>query len=230
MSKPWKTLEDLYWVAHYLTPRQEMKVAHWYKKGHTIGDIANFLGMNCKVVSASLRRTKILPLKHGHSLPMERNPAWKGGRTIDKHGYVLLLRKNHPNCNGSGYVREHRLVMEEILGRYLTKAEVVHHRNGNHSDNKPENLLLFADNSAHLAVELFGKVPRWTEEGLKRIQERSIPSMKGKSRNAKGTGVSRIRRKLIQKFLHETNQLEDIVQEVVLPSLPCHRKRKKKEH
>lgn len=34
----------------------------------------------------------------------------------------------------------HRLIMEEILGRKLTYDEIVHHKNGNHGDDSPENL------------------------------------------------------------------------------------------
>lgn len=80
----------------------------------------------------------------------ERHPGWKGGRTIrkvgDGYGYVLIRMPSHPNAAGNGYVREHRLVMEKKLGRYLTKDEVVHHINGIKNDNRPENLALYHTN------------------------------------------------------------------------------------
>lgn len=71
-----------------------------------------------------------------------KNPRWKGGKKIDKDGYILVKRRDHPFANASGYVYEHRLVMEEIIGRYLTRSEDVHHINHDRLDNRIENLQL----------------------------------------------------------------------------------------
>jgi len=78
----------------------------------------------------------------------ENNPRWNNGRRT-YNNYYALLRKNHPNADHAGYVYEHRLVMEERLGRYLTKEEVVHHINENKKDNRIKNLMLFANDTLH---------------------------------------------------------------------------------
>ena len=55
-------------------------------------------------------------------LPRGKNHwHWNGGRK-NNNGYVMIYKPNHPNCDQQGYVREHRLVMEQYLKRYLRKA------------------------------------------------------------------------------------------------------------
>ena len=69
-----------------------------------------------------------------------KNSNWKGGVLHDPRGYIYLWRPDHPKANCKGYVAEHRLVMQEVVGRPLESCEEVHHRNGIKYDNRPENL------------------------------------------------------------------------------------------
>lgn len=75
---------------------------------------------------------------------------WKGGKTMDKDGYIDVLSKDHPSKRINNYVKEHRLVMEKHLGRKLKRKEVVHHIDGDRTNNYISNLMLFPNNSAHL--------------------------------------------------------------------------------
>lgn len=72
----------------------------------------------------------------------ENNWRWAGGRIADGEGYVKILRPEHPNAYATGYVSEHVYVMSEHIKRPIRKGETVHHRNGNRSDNRLDNLEL----------------------------------------------------------------------------------------
>lgn len=77
------------------------------------------------------------------------NPKWRGGRTVAASGYVYVYAPDHPNATHHGYVMEHRLVMESHLGRFLDKAEQVHHINHLRDDNRVENLQVMANVVEH---------------------------------------------------------------------------------
>jgi len=73
----------------------------------------------------------------------EKSPLWKGGKRIARDGYVRIRLRNHPCSDKTGWIAEHRVVMEDYLGRYLQPCEAVHHKNGNRHDNRLENLELW---------------------------------------------------------------------------------------
>ena len=57
-------------------------------------------------------------------------------------GYMYCYNPTHPLANKAGIVYEHRYVMSNHLGRWITNEEVVHHKDGNRANNKIENLEL----------------------------------------------------------------------------------------
>ena len=76
------------------------------------------------------------------ALKGENSPTWKGGKNFTVDGYVRIFKPDHPKCQKNGYILEHRLVMEEFLGRYVDSDERIHHIDYNKTNNKIENLHL----------------------------------------------------------------------------------------
>lgn len=69
------------------------------------------------------------------------NPMWKDEKS--DYRIVLVDYKGKPTL-------EHRLMMAQAIGRPLEPEEVVHHIDGDPSNNVRENLMLFANNSKHM--------------------------------------------------------------------------------
>lgn len=67
------------------------------------------------------------------------------------HGYVVCyLPKNHPQRQYSSalWAFEHRLVASALLGRTLTNNDTIHHKDGDKTNNNPDNILI-TNNSKH---------------------------------------------------------------------------------
>lgn len=107
-------------------------------------------------------------------------------RFVDEKGYVLVrLTKDdpyyYPMADNRGYVYEHRLVMARHLERYLEDWEEVHHKNGNTTDNRIDNLKLI-DPRLHHALH---PKPRGKVKPLEHDEIKSLLSViKNKRDNA----------------------------------------------
>ncbi len=113
----------------------------------------------CYICKNKFKRQKGLNVKTRHpvcskeclieSRKGKNNVNWKGGRVL-RNGYWSIKKLDHPFRDVHGYVFEHRLAMEKMLGRYLQPNELVHHKGikypvgtiKNKQDNRPKNLSL----------------------------------------------------------------------------------------
>ncbi len=88
------------------------------------------------------------------SITGSRNTNWVGGRKFKRGsdgGHVLIYAPNHPNAKKSN-VPEHRLVLEENIGRYLLQEEIVHHIDMVPDSNGIDNLVLCANSAEHHSI------------------------------------------------------------------------------
>jgi fido (protein-threonine AMPylation protein) len=135
----------------FLWKYQQEKIIKDYNngKGKSVRQIAKYMQLNHQLVSNLLKRNGVKVLIQWNNAPSgKRHNRWKGGiRYIGKYKHIKML--GHNLARADGYVPEHRLLMQEKLGRPLSKEEVVHHADGNPLNNDISNLKLYLNNGVH---------------------------------------------------------------------------------
>lgn len=95
----------------------------------------------------------------------------KHAKQINAAGYVLVfIGRGQLGASKSGHILEHRLVMQDVLGRPLLESENVHHKNGVRGDNRPDNLELWS-RSQPQGQRVEDKI-RWAREFLALYDEK----------------------------------------------------------
>lgn len=130
----------------------DAEIAARYRSGETIAELATAYGVSRPTLAKALDRQGVArrPAKQRPGiLSGSANPSWKGGRRQRRDGYLLV-------CTPEGDRLEHRVVMEAHLGRRLRDDEVVHHRDGDKSNNNPSNLDVMSqsDHARHHAPDM----------------------------------------------------------------------------
>lgn len=177
-------------------PQTVILIARLAAQGLYSYEIAERIGVSPKAIQKTFRRYNFPRLYNLEPPLREERIGWAGGMKLMK-GYEYVRTPDHPNGTKYGsYVGVHRLVMEQKLGRFLLKTEVVDHIDGNIRNNHPDNLRVYASNTEHLRDTLKGRCPNWTDDGKRRLREaRSQPRRMWKGRRiepipaASGNGV-----------------------------------------
>jgi len=106
------------------------------------------------------------------------NPGWKGGKSKNSKGYILIRAPEHPRASPNGYVFEHIVVLEKKIGRPLQPTECSHHINGVKTDNRPENLEVVMI-GAHTTFHWSGRHHTETSKIKNSLAHKGLPVLKG---------------------------------------------------
>ena len=120
----------------------------------------NFCGNECRLKWLSEHTKEEINIP-GHSKGHKAPHLTK----LNKKRNPLLAPEPDPEKRGKYNFEEMRKVAEKKIGRPLKSSEDVHHINGIHSDNRPENLMVL-DHREHLKLHWELAKSRMSAEGV----------------------------------------------------------------
>lgn len=91
---------------------------------------------------SKLHKGKVVSKETREKMSKSMKKGGIGHKKKRKDGYITIYFPDHPKSASTGYIMEHILVMECLIGRHLKDDEVVHHINNKRDDNRKENLQL----------------------------------------------------------------------------------------
>ena len=79
--------------------------------------------------------------RHGNHAKGKMSHRWNTGKIISCEGYVKVrVGKEHPFADSNGYAYEHLIVWASCGKPKPREDQILHHRNGDKTDNRVENL------------------------------------------------------------------------------------------
>ena len=187
-----RRLSDEEWQVHCVQCGNRMPIQR--KPGGTINRQRRLCSPEC--------RSAYKLAEHARRRPEETREIQ---RSITAQGYVRLRFPNKGGIRGRE-VLEHRLVMEQRLGRELRPEETVHHLNGQRADNRPENIRLFSsrhgpgqavEDKIAFAIEMLTLYPDFAAEaGYELVRKAPLHDDSGR----RPEGVSDVLVGILQEF------------------------------
>jgi transposase-like protein len=134
-----------------MTVSEKLEAKRLYESGMTFKEVAEATGRHLNTLIRVMNAE--FPEVVRSDMVGPGSPHFRGGIVTDSQGYkqewisaedpfFCMARKGRRAGAKHSYVPQHRVVMARKLGRPLLESETVHHKDGDKTNNAPENLQL----------------------------------------------------------------------------------------